>query len=168
MFSSSKRKTLIASGKIEDLKTGISVGEVTGEISVEGLRFRYSPEAFVQTHPDQSHAIYTKIVEHLKAVYQKELQVLDLYGGIGITAALVAKEKGKVVSVELNKNGSTLARENFKLNQLTGGDFFCGTVESYLKNKSLDLFHLIIANPPEMEFQRRQLKCWEHQKNLFY
>jgi 23S rRNA (uracil1939-C5)-methyltransferase len=120
-----------------------SVGLEGGRIHVAGLSFAYSPEAFVQTHPDQSDAIYRKIVEHVKSG-----RVLDLYGGIGVTACLVAREGATVTSVELNQAAVRLAKRNFAENGLKFGEFWCGDVLQYLKQCDWSEVDTIIANPP--------------------
>jgi 23S rRNA (uracil1939-C5)-methyltransferase len=129
------------------------VGETEGTIQVAGMTFSYSPDAFVQTHPDRSEAIYRKIVEHVRSTSKK--RVLDLYGGIGVTACLVAKEGAQVTSVELSKGAVELARRNLK--QLAG-ESICADVAAYLRNRDLSPFDLIIANPPREGIAPEPLK----------
>ncbi len=137
------------------LKTAANIfssGADLGKISISGLSFAYSPEAFVQTHPDQSEAIYQKIAEHLESQHPKN--VLDLYGGIGVTASLAARQGSKVTSVELNQTAVKLAKANFQANELQHGTFWCGDVLKYLKTNSLKQFDLIITNPPREGMDR--------------
>jgi 23S rRNA (uracil1939-C5)-methyltransferase len=136
-----------------------TIGLKEGSISVSGLSFTYSPEAFVQTHPDQSEAIYTKIVEFVESRKgQKPQRILDLYGGIGVTASLLAREGARVTSVELNREAVNLAKRNFAANGLHQGKFWCGDVAVYLRQHDLAQFDLIIANPPREGISPKALK----------
>lgn len=133
--------------KLKTQNGSFSEGDVVGTLTLKELRFDYSPEAFVQTHPDQSRAIYEKIIGTVQSLPGVK-HVLDLYGGIGITAGLIAKEGIFVTSVELNRTASSLARENLKNNGLKGGTFVCGDVVPFLQKGPLSSFDLVIANPP--------------------
>lgn len=143
--------------KLKTLKGSFSEGNTVGTLNLEGIHFNYSPEAFVQTHPDQSRAIYEKIVETVKSLPGTK-RVLDLYGGIGITAGLIANRGLSVTSVELNRTASALAKQNFKNNGLAGGTFVCGDVVQFLQKNPLSPFDLIIANPPREGISPEALK----------
>ncbi len=122
------------------------IGETEGTLRIAGMDFIYSSEAFVQTHPDRSEAIYHKIVEHVRITSKK--RILDLYGGIGVTACLVAGEGAAVTSVELSKGAVQLAQRNLKLNGAKEGESICADVADFLRKRDLSAYDLVIANPP--------------------
>lgn len=148
--------------KLKTAAKTYSIGAEEGNITVAEMKFAYSPEAFVQTHPDQSEAIYQKILQHLRT--KKRKRVLDLYGGIGVTASLIAKEGVAVTSVELNRAAVELAKRNFAANALREGEFLCADVSNYLKKNSLNPFDLIIANPPREGIAPEALKLLAESK----
>lgn len=143
---------LCAGVKLKTAREILSSGADLGTIAISGLNFAYSPEAFVQTHPDQSEAIYQTIAENFQSLRPKK--VLDLYGGIGVTASLAAREGIEVTSVELNSTAVKLAKSNFQANGLRKGTFWCGDVLKYLKTNKFNQFDMIITNPPREGMDR--------------
>lgn len=124
-----------------------SLGEIFCEEKIEGLNFRFSPQTFVQNHPEQSLNIYRKISE-LANQSQQQL-VLDLYCGFGMTSLLLAKHGKDVTGIEVNPEAIKFAKENALFNHLKNTRFICGDVEQALpqwikKNQA----PLIIVNPP--------------------
>lgn len=142
--------------KLKSLGKCHTVGAEEGTLSFAGMTFFYSPDAFVQTHPDQSAAIYQKISSVLQN--EKRKHILDLYGGIGVTACLIAREGAKVTSVELSRGAVELAKRNFQQNLLENGEFICADVAHYLKKCKFSDFDLIIANPPREGIAPEPLK----------
>lgn len=124
-----------------------SSGDIFCEEKIEGLNFRFSPQTFVQNHPEQSLNIYRQIC--LIVNQSKQQQVLDLYCGFGITSLLLAKNGKNVTGMEVNPKAIKFAEENAAFNQLKNARFIQGDVEKtlpqWIKKHQAGL---IIVNPP--------------------
>lgn len=147
-----QKDPMCAGVKLKTATKIFTTGADLGTITISDLKFTYSPEAFVQTHPDQSEAIYHAIAKNLQNLRPKK--VLDLYGGIGVAACLAGKEGIEVTSVELNSTAVNLAKNNFRDNGLRKGTFWCGDVLKYLKANNLNQFDMILTNPPREGMDR--------------
>lgn len=124
-----------------------SYGVTELSCTVEGMNFKYSPQAFIQNHPEQSQKIYRLICE--LANRSSHQCILDLYCGIGISSLLLAKQGAKVVGVEGNKAAIQLAKDNAAANSMTSVSFLQSDVKRGL-TELLKKHHpdLIVVNPP--------------------
>jgi 23S rRNA (uracil1939-C5)-methyltransferase len=122
-----------------------SLGNSHFDLTIEGLKFRYSPQAFLQNHPETSLKIYKTILEYTKSHHK----ILDLYCGIGISTLLLAAQGKQVIGIEGNPEAIFLAKSNAKANQIKSAQFFRADVKRVLK-KWLNSFcpDLLIVNPP--------------------
>jgi 23S rRNA (uracil1939-C5)-methyltransferase len=122
-------------------------GDIYCEQEIEGLNFRFTPQAFIQNHSEQSSAIYRKICELAAQVPNRH--ILDLYCGFGITSSLLARQGHRVLGVEYNPISIEFAQANALKNRLKQVQFIAGSVEknisSLLKKEPFDL---ILVNPP--------------------
>lgn len=75
--------------------------------SLLGVEFDLSPDSFFQTNTGVATAIYREAIDLLKG----SAHVVDLYSGIGVTSALLAKEGVKVDSVEWSQDACRDAKE---------------------------------------------------------
>lgn len=122
-------------------------GDPYCEQKLEGLLFRFTPQAFVQNNPEQSTNIYKHICtltgEH------SPRKILDLYCGFGITSLLLSRQGHAVTGIEYNPDAIRFAQDNGYLNHLKQAHFIQGDVEKilphWLKTNDPDL---ILMNPP--------------------
>lgn len=132
---------------IQTPKQKMEFGEIYCEQQLEGLAFRYSPETFVQVHPEQSARIYREVGR--LALMCGKGPILDLYCGFGITSLLLAKQGQSVTGIEANPHAILFAKENAALNQLKHVNFLQGNVEAILpKWLKTHAASLVIVNPP--------------------
>lgn len=114
---------------------------------IEDLKFRYSPEVFIQNNSEQSVKIYKKIVE--TASQLNATKILDLYCGIGITSLMLARQAVHVTGIEYNAKAIHFAKLNAKENKLSNVNFYQGQVEQHLKTLlQQENFDLVLINPP--------------------
>lgn len=124
-------------------------GNPYSEITLEGLKFRFTPQSFIQNHPEQSTNIYQKICELSQSSTKKK--ILDLYCGFGITSLLLAQQGHDVTGVEQNKEAIQFANENARRNQLVV-KFIQDDVEKALPRLASDF---VIVNPPRTGMTKR-------------
>lgn len=124
-----------------------SLGDPYCEEKIEGLTFRFSPQTFIQNHPEQSLNIYRQICKLAGQSLQQN--ILDLYCGFGIVSLLMAQQGHSVTGIEVNSEAIRFAQENASFNHLKNIHFIQGDVEKvmprWLKNHQSSL---IIVNPP--------------------
>ncbi len=77
--------------------------------------FRISPKSFYQVNSVQTEILYQTAIDYA-GLTGKET-VIDAYCGIGTIGLIAAKEAGKVIGVELNKDAVKDARINAKENK---------------------------------------------------
>lgn len=122
-------------------------GETIGSFTLDGLEIRYSPYAFVQTHPTQSAVLYEQITSVLQRLQPRTM--LDLYCGIGVTSLLSARSGARTVGVEGNPQAILCANENRARNKITGVEFLCADVADVCKQQLRALSpDLVLVNPP--------------------
>lgn len=125
----------------------ISLGNPESEIKLEGLTFRFSPQTFIQNHPEQSANIYRQICQ--LASRSPQHHILDLYCGFGMTSLLLTQQGHSVTGIEYNPEAIRFAQENAAFNHLKNAHFIQGDVEKVLpKWLKTHQASLIIVNPP--------------------
>lgn len=125
----------------------ICLGDPYCEQKLEGLSFRFTPQAFIQNHPEQSAAIYRQICS--LASRQSQRHILDLYCGFGMTTLLLAQQGHPVTGMEYNPDAIKFAQTNSAFNRLKQAHFIQGDVERLLpKWLKTHQASLIVANPP--------------------
>src|SRR5690606_26603317 len=74
---------------------------------------------------------------------------LNLFSYTGSVSVFAALGGAQTTSVDLSKTYTEWARENFKLNNLSGHEFIAADVREWLEQKSIDkLYDLIYIDPP--------------------
>lgn len=147
----------------------ISLGDPYSEHKLEGLTFRFSPETFIQNHPEQSANIYRQISQF--ATQSSQRHILDLYCGFGMTSLLLAKQGYSMTGIEQNPKAIQFAQENAAFNHLKNVRFIQGDVEKimpqWLKNHQASL---IIVNPPRQGLTKKvvQLLLKAQTESLIY
>ena len=150
---------------VNDKKTSMVLGErnitLYGKGFIEdtlcGCTFRLSPASFYQVNPVQTEKLYQKAIKMAKL--QGEEKVIDAYCGIGTIGLIAAKEAGKVIGVELNKDAVKDARINAKENKITNAAFYQGDagrfmVEMAAKGEKADV---VFMDPPRAGSDERFL-----------
>ncbi len=116
-------------------------GDPVGTFLLDGLQVTFSPLAFVQNHPQQSAAIYKKMVE------LSGKSVLDLYCGIGSLSLLLARNGVKVAGIENSADAIRLAIINATQNNLKA-TFICDDVSKKIRELLQQQWDTVIVNPP--------------------
>ena len=129
------------------------IGNCFSEIYINGLTFRFTPQSFVQNHPEQSLKIYQHIARLVGS--QRRLKVIDLYCGFGITSLLLAQEGHQVMGIEYNPEAIRFAKNNSQLNHLQDRTHFLqGDVAKLLPKRAgnegnpSNKWDVVIINPP--------------------
>ena len=122
-----------------------------------GCMFRISPKSFYQVNPVQTEILYQTAIDYA-GLTGKET-VIDAYCGIGTIGLIAAKEAGKVIGVELNKDAVKDARINAKENKITNAAFYQGDagrfmVEMAAKGEKADV---VFMDPPRAGSDERFL-----------
>jgi 23S rRNA (uracil1939-C5)-methyltransferase len=114
----------------------------TMEREVEGLRFFFSPDVFMQNDPDQALQIYQDVLSSMEPG-----PILDLYCGIGVFSLLAAKKGHTVLGVELNKKAIDFANKSKEVNAIVCASFQAKPCEK-VRDKDVALFDQWLVNPP--------------------
>lgn len=122
--------------------------EAEFEFGLSGMKFLANPSVFTQSNPGVNEAIVRTALEW--AGPMDGLSVLDLYSGIGSFSLPLAKAASKVVSVEINRFSSALARKNAGVNGLANVSFITapsGEAVNELLEKG-ETFDVVVLDPP--------------------
>ena len=114
------KKTSMILGEREILLYG--KGYITDTLC--GCTFRISPKSFYQVNPVQTEKLYQTAIQ-FAGLTGKE-QVIDAYCGTGTIGIVAAKQAGKVLGIELNKDAVRDARVNAKANGIKNIEFLQG------------------------------------------
>jgi 23S rRNA (uracil1939-C5)-methyltransferase len=145
---------VLASSKDKQL----SLGKTQVTLEIENLQFEFSPNAFIQNHPEQSLRIYRAILEIAKS--RARTAILDLFCGVGISSIMIAQAEISVRGIELNPKAIESAKNNAHMNQVKKASFQCADVKDVLK-ESLSQFkpELVIANPPREGLEKEVIQA---------
>jgi 23S rRNA (uracil1939-C5)-methyltransferase len=142
---------------VQKMGEQIFLGDPYCEQKIEDLTFRFSPQTFIQNHPEQSVNIYRQICDLAKDSFQHP--ILDLYCGFGISTLLLSRRGHSITGVEYNAEAIKCGQENAISNQLKNIHFMQGDVEKviphWLKTHQPSL---IIVNPPRQGLTKGVLR----------
>lgn len=110
-----------------------------------GLSFEISASSFFQVNPVQVEKLYKTALNLIKT--QQKPIILDAYSGVGTIGLIAARNAGKVLSVEINKDASRNAVENAKRNGVNNIEFYCDDAGNFIHNIEGDL-DIVIMDPP--------------------
>lgn len=98
-------------GLADDVRVGIhtAVHETVG-----GHRFRVSAGSFFQSSPQAAELLVDAVARTLADLDLTACTVVDAYGGVGLFAATVARNAGRVVLVEASPSACADARHNLR------------------------------------------------------
>ncbi len=109
------------------------------------LTFEISASSFFQVNPVQVEKLYKTALKQIKP--QQSPVILDAYSGVGTIGLIAARNAGKVISVEINKDASRNAKENAKRNNVNNIEFFCDDAGNFINNMEGEL-DIVIMDPP--------------------
>ena len=109
-----------------NLPTRLLWGEDSIEEELCGLRFRVSPNAFLQTNTQMAELLYGLAREY--AGLSGTQTVWDLYCGIGTIGLTLARDALTVWGIEVSEESVARALENADLNGIANAAFFAGNV----------------------------------------
>jgi 23S rRNA (uracil1939-C5)-methyltransferase len=112
--------------EVTNLPTRLLWGEDAIEEELGGLRFRVSPNAFLQTNTEMAERIYGLAREYAGLTGAET--VWDLYCGIGTIGLTLARDALTVWGLEVSEESVARALENADLNGITNAAFFAGNV----------------------------------------
>jgi 23S rRNA (uracil1939-C5)-methyltransferase len=112
--------------EVTNLPTRLLWGDDSIEERLSGLRFRVSPNAFLQTNTEMAEVLYG-IAREFAGLSGRET-VWDLYCGIGTIGLTLAADALTVWGIEVSEESVARAIENAELNGVTNAAFFAGNV----------------------------------------
>lgn len=147
----------LASISMQTPTESISLGDPYCEEKIERVTFRFSPQTFIQNHPEQSLNIIHQICELVEQ--SRPHHILDLYCGFGLTSLFIAKQGYPVTGIEVNPKAIQFAQENTAFNRLKNVHFLQGDVEKVLPRwLKTHQANLMIVNPPRQGLTKRVIQ----------
>jgi len=144
--------------EVTNLPTKLLWGEDAIEEQLCGLRFRVSPNAFLQTNTQMAERLYG-IAREFAQLTGRET-VWDLYCGIGSIGLTLAVDALTVWGIEVNEESVARAIENAELNGITNAAFFAGNVGQVvedLRERSGDP-DVVVVDPPRAGLAGKALR----------
>ncbi len=136
----------------------VSFGEInetikTGYIeeSLDGIRFRITPNSFFQSNSEITLKIYRKIRNEARG------NVLDLYSGVGSISLFTAPGAERVTGVESVEEAVETARTNSELNGTGNVEFICADAREYMRETDKK-YHTLILDPPRSGMHPKMIK----------
>jgi 23S rRNA (uracil1939-C5)-methyltransferase len=144
--------------EVTNLPTKLLWGQDSIEEQLCGLRFRVSPNAFLQTNTEMAERLYG-IAREFAALTGAET-VWDLYCGIGTIGLTLARDALTVWGIEVSEESVARAIENADLNGITNAAFFAGNVGQAieeLRDRSGDP-DVVLVDPPRAGLAGKALR----------
>ncbi len=141
-----------------DLPTRLLYGEEAIEEELCGLRFRVSPNAFLQTNTSMAERLYELAGEYAQLTGGET--VYDLYCGTGTIGLTLARNALTVWGVEASEEAVACAIDNAALNGIANAAFFAGDV-----GRSLEALQaragdsdVVVVDPPRAGLSGRAVR----------
>jgi 23S rRNA (uracil1939-C5)-methyltransferase len=147
-----------SAAEVTNLPTTLLWGEPAIEEELCGLRFRVSPNAFLQTNTRMAERLYG-LAREFAGLSGRET-VYDLYCGIGTIGLTLARDVLTVWGVEVSEESVACALENADLNGITNVAFFAGNVGESLRElhaRSGDP-DVVVVDPPRAGLAGKALR----------
>ena len=123
-------------------------------VNILGLDFKIYPQTFLQVNLEMMDVLYKKALEYLGD--SAEMDVLELYSGIGTISLCAAKEAKSVTAVEVVEASVKSADENAEANGIKNAKFIHAKAEDainrVLKEKTYDA---VIVDPPRKGLDKK-------------
>jgi 23S rRNA (uracil1939-C5)-methyltransferase len=138
--------------------TQLVKGSAVLEEELAGLRFRISPDAFLQTNTEMAERLYGTAAG-LAGLSGRE-KILDLFCGIGTIALVLALDAGEVWGVELVEEAVRDAIENATLNGIDNTRFFAGDVRLVMREllEQSGSPDVIVVDPPRAGLSQKVVR----------
>lgn len=123
-------------------------GKGTIEETLCGMSFVISAKSFYQINPVQTQILYEKAIS--LAALTKTQTVLDAYCGVGTIGLIAAKNAGRVIGVELNRDAVRNASENARRNNVKNARFYTGDAGEFMSELSTsgEKVDVVFMDPP--------------------
>lgn len=123
-------------------------------VNILGLDFKIYPQTFLQVNLEMMDILYKKALEYLGDA--AEMDVLELYSGIGTISLCAAKEAKSITAVEVVEASVKSADENARANGIKNAKFIHAKAEDainrVLKEKNYDA---VIVDPPRKGLDKK-------------
>lgn len=123
-------------------------------VKILGLDFKIYPQTFLQVNLEMMDVLYKKALEYLGDA--AEMDILELYSGIGTISLCAAKEAKSVTAVEVVEASVKSADENAAANGIKNAKFIHAKAEDainrVLKEKTYDA---VIVDPPRKGLDKK-------------
>jgi 23S rRNA (uracil1939-C5)-methyltransferase len=141
-----------------DLPTELLFGEEAIEEELCGLRFRVSPNAFLQTNTSMAERLYELVGEY--AQLSGGETVYDLYCGTGTIGLTLARNALTVWGVEFSEEAVAYAIDNAALNGIANVAFFAGDVARSLEDLQARAGDpdVVVVDPPRAGLSGRAVR----------
>jgi 23S rRNA (uracil1939-C5)-methyltransferase len=114
---------------------------------IAGVQFLISPTAFFQTNSTGAARLVETVLRYVPSITSEP--ILDLYAGVGLFAAPLARRGHRVIAVEESAAAVADGIATVKHNHITGCRFIGNKVESALKKLAhAERFQVAILDPP--------------------
>jgi 23S rRNA (uracil1939-C5)-methyltransferase len=144
--------------EVTNLPTRLLWGDEAIEEVLAGLRFRVSPNAFLQTNTEMAEQLY-ELARDYAALAAHET-VWDLYCGIGTIGLTLAPQSLTVWGIEVSEEAVARAIENAELNGISNAAFYAGNVGQViddLRERSGDP-DVVVVDPPRAGLAGKALR----------
>jgi 23S rRNA (uracil1939-C5)-methyltransferase len=144
--------------EVTNLPTQLLFGEDASEEELCGLRFRVSPNAFLQTNTAMAEQLYVLAREF--AALTGEESVYDLYCGIGTIGLTLARDALTVWGVEVSEESVACALENADLTGITNAAFVAGEVGEVIADlrDRAGAPDVVVVDPPRAGLSGKALR----------
>ncbi|MBQ8476306.1 23S rRNA (uracil(1939)-C(5))-methyltransferase RlmD, partial [bacterium] len=108
--------------------------------------FKIGALSFFQVNVDAAKVLFNLVKENIKP----NSTILDAYAGVGAIGIFVSDCAKNITYIEENKEAASLARENYKLNNIKNYEIFEGDAKKHFLNfkKQNKTFDYVILDPP--------------------
>jgi 23S rRNA (uracil1939-C5)-methyltransferase len=144
--------------EVTNLPTTLLWGEECIEEELCGLRFRVSPNAFLQTNTAMAERLYGLAAEYAGLAGGET--VWDLYCGIGTIGLTMAERALTVWGIEVSEESVARALENADLNGITNAAFFAGNVGQVVEElrERSGAPDVVVVDPPRAGLAGKALR----------
>ncbi len=109
----------------------LKYGKPTYTSEMRGIKYKIGVESFMQVNNEICAKLYSSVVETVKA--DENTTVIDAYSGAGLMTAMLAKNAGKAIGIEIVGEAVDCANELAKVNGLEDKmKNYCGECEKLL------------------------------------
>lgn len=145
--------------------------KITGEDFIieklETKSYKIGATSFFQVNPKSAVNLFDIVSKNIKP----NSTILDAYGGVGAIGIYVSNKASKITLVEENENATSMAYDNFKMNNIENYEILEGDAKKHFINfkKQNRKFDYVILDPPRSGCEADGLKAIAKlAKNIIY